>query len=248
MKGPTETVLTQLRSEIKSGQLTRLPSCRQLAAMTGLHRHTCAKILSKLREEGVIETHRGASSTIVKAAKNNPVDDAIDYLLKQGMTGAEVQEKLLKTLERRKAITIESPNMDLIKFELAGFPFSADGLTVSDQPGGEFLLQLSDISQISKEIWGQRCVGIVSKSETFRSHIKGAIVHGEVIEALPINNLVSSVFHFSTQVVCDYVIACRLKQAAVRHWEATGKRITITPVPYLNPKTIEDLRSKLIDV
>ena len=250
MEKATEDVLTRLRAEIKSGHLTRPPSSRSLASTTGLHRHTCIKILSQLRSEGLIKTHRGTSSTIVKA-ENDPVAKAVDYLLNQGMTGAEAQKELLKALKRREAITIHGPNQDLIKFELDGFGFTfrSDGLTVSDHPGSEFLLQLSDVKDVSKQLKGQRCVGIISKSKAFRTHISGSLAQsGEIVEAEPIPRLVTSVFHFCKYVVCDYLIATKLKQFAIEYKRETGKGITVIPAPYLNPKTIDELRGKLINV
>lgn len=249
----SENVLAQLRARLRSGELSRVPSTRQLALETGYHRNTCAKILAKLRMEGLISVNVGAASTIC-GAKKNPVDDAIDYLLSQGMNFDAAKKAILESLQKRRGIFIKSPNEDLIRFELDGFTFNPGGLIISDQPQDcEFLLQLSDIRQISKKIKSQSqktvgAIGIVSRSEAFRSHVFGALDYdGEVMSVEPNVRLVSSVFAFCNQVVCDYLIAHKLNQFAIEYKREQSKTIILTPAPYLNAKTIDELRGKLIN-
>lgn len=243
-------LLCKLRTEIRSGQLTQIPSSRYLSITTRLHRNTCAKVLKSLADEGLITIHQGTIPTIVNVA-NNPVDDAIDYLLNQGLSFESASEKLLKALEKRRAVAISSnsQNKELIQLELEGFKFSPDGLIISDQPQDccEFLLQLSDIRDRVKEIKSQnsvRGIGIVSKSEAFRSHVLGALGNDqEIIAVEPIARLLNSMFNFCNQVICDYLIAEKLKAFA----QENRRTIRIIPVPYLHEQTIKDLRGKLTD-
>lgn len=243
-------VLAELRTQLRSGQLKRVPSTRQLAASTGFHRNTCSKILLKLKDEGLITVNSGAAPTII-GAENDPVDNAIDYLLNQGMDFNTAKKQILKALQKRKAIVINSPNEDLIRYELDGFNFNPSGLIISDQPqqGCDFLLQLSDIRPLIKNISIRGVVGIVSKSESFRNHVFGTLnCTGEIMSVEPTTRLVRSVFAFCHQVICDRLIADRLREYARQYKREHGKTITVIPAHYLHPQTIINLRGKLIDV
>lgn len=251
MEKKTATALAQLRAKLRSGDLRRVPSSRQLAMETGLHKNTCAKILNQLRQEGLI-SHKIGTIASLNGVANDPVDNAIDYLLAQGLDFDSAKEAIVKSLQKRKGITINSPNENLIRCELEDFKFNPNGLIISDQsPDCDFFLKLSDLKQISKEIKDResaKAIGIISGCQAFREHIFGFLDYdGEIISIEPISRLVGSAFAFCHQVICDYLIADKIKQLAVEYSRESGKRLIIIPAPYLHTQNQVDLRRKIID-
>lgn len=242
------SVLENLRAEIKSGRMSKVPSSRQLATQTQLHRHTCAKILSQLKSEGLIEVNSRSGSK-VRSILRDPIDTAIDHLLNQGMGFDDVQCALLRALEKRKGISIKSPNEKLIQCELQNFDLIENGLIISDQPDScDFLLQLSDIKEIGKTLKNQKVLGLVSGSETFKAHVIGSFsdLQSDILAVETTKSMVRSVFSLCAKVVCDYLIAPKLEQFAVEYRKETYKKVEIIPLPYLSKKSIDDLRKCLL--
>jgi GntR family transcriptional regulator len=93
----------------------RLPSTRQLAMQTGLHRNTISKVYERLEAAGFVEAHVG-SGIYVRALGQEPnqadtnnlaadphemVEQIIDGFLQRGYSLVQVRELLLQTLEER---------------------------------------------------------------------------------------------------------------------------------------------------
>lgn len=91
----------------------RLPSTRQLATITGLHRNTISKVYRQLEEAGLVESHAG-SGIYVKAQKDKEenlastypelpkfVKKSLDELLAKGCTLTQAKELFLAEIDWR---------------------------------------------------------------------------------------------------------------------------------------------------
>ncbi|MGK7946342.1 MAG: GntR family transcriptional regulator [Microcystaceae cyanobacterium] len=138
----SQQLLDQLRFAIASRQYSpghRLPSTRQLAMITGLHRNTVSKVYQQLEEQGLVESiagsgmyvkiqsNEGNSSQIAPLAQDYPdahqiVQKSLDELLLQGLTLSQVQELFLAEIEWRLQCTaqvlVTVPKQDLGAGEL----------------------------------------------------------------------------------------------------------------------------------
>ncbi len=117
----SKQLLDQLRFAIASRQYPpghRLPSTRQLAMITGLHRNTISKVYQQLEEQGLVESIAG-SGIYVKLQGNESglsqssplsqdypdaqqiIQKSIDDLIAQGLNLSQVQELILAEVEWR---------------------------------------------------------------------------------------------------------------------------------------------------
>jgi GntR family transcriptional regulator len=117
----SKQLFDQIRFAIASRQYPpghRLPSTRQLATITGLHRNTISKVYQQLEESGLVESMAG-SGIYVKAQKyetgnilDSPlftqypeaspvIQKSFDELLKQGLTLSQIKELLLTAIDWR---------------------------------------------------------------------------------------------------------------------------------------------------
>jgi GntR family transcriptional regulator len=132
----------QIQFAIASGQYTpghRLPSTRQLAMMTGLHRNTISKVYRQLEETGLIESiagsgiyvkvqgHEGNIKTSSGTNKQIPdvdrqVEGFIDGLLSQGFSLSQIKELFLWEVDWRlrcsSSVLVTVPRLDLGAGEL----------------------------------------------------------------------------------------------------------------------------------
>ena len=112
----------------------RLPSTRQLAMMTGLHRNTISKVYKQLEDTGLVESRAG-SGIFVKAqgheggtnnttSKDNPYPEAyqvvrhsLDELLKQGCSLTQARQLFLEEIDWRlrcsARVLVTVPTRDL---------------------------------------------------------------------------------------------------------------------------------------
>lgn len=117
----SKQLFDQLRFAIASRQYPpgqRLPSTRQLAMITGLHRNTISKVYQHLEEEGLVESiagsgiyvksqgHEGGTNFPSPLATDYPeatdlIQNSLDELLKQGLSLSQVQELFLAEIEWR---------------------------------------------------------------------------------------------------------------------------------------------------
>ena len=128
----------QIQFAIASGQYIpghRLPSTRQLAMITGLHRNTISKVYQNLEEAGLVESVAG-SGIYVKAqerkttaesdspliAKNKIIEETIDHLLELNSSLLQIQELFLEEINWRlsckEKVIVTVPNRDLSAGEI----------------------------------------------------------------------------------------------------------------------------------
>ncbi|MGK7932269.1 MAG: GntR family transcriptional regulator [Microcystaceae cyanobacterium] len=130
-------LLDQLRFAIASRQYPpghRLPSTRQLAMITGLHRNTVSKVYQQLEEQGLVESiagsgiyvkiqnNEGNSNQTYPLAQDYPeahqiIQTSLNELLLKGLTLSQVQELFLAEIEWRlrcnAQVLITVPKQDM---------------------------------------------------------------------------------------------------------------------------------------
>lgn len=245
----TKELTDKLRSELRSGEITVVPSTRYLATQYGFHRNSCAKALQQLKQEGLIDTQVGRVGIPI-STESNPVDKAIDHLLNLGMTLEQAQTKILESLNRRRKITVIGENKKLLESELKveGFNVGDNGFEVSDDPSkGDFWLMLSSLKYLKLDKQKVSSIGIISEWDDYRLHIKGSLhFTGDIIEATTKAGDIRSALHFCRIIICDRLIEATLKEFAKRYRQKHGGvPNTIIAVPYLNSQSIDQLRSKV---
>ncbi|MEB3312109.1 MAG: GntR family transcriptional regulator [Snowella sp.] len=139
----SKQLFDQIRFAIACRQYSpghRLPSTRQLAMITGLHRNTISKVYQQLEESGLVESIAG-SGIYVKAQKpegfgaylDSPIfqqypqasqliQQNLDELLTQGLSLSQVRELFLATIDWRlrcnAQVLVTVPERDLGAGEL----------------------------------------------------------------------------------------------------------------------------------
>ena len=113
----SKQLFAQIQFAIASGQYPpahRLPSTRQLAMITGLHRNTISKVYQQLEESGLVESVAG-SGIYVKiherehtVKSNSPVDNSVsaikeslDRILELGCTLQQVKDLFIEEIDWR---------------------------------------------------------------------------------------------------------------------------------------------------
>ncbi|WP_107670619.1 GntR family transcriptional regulator [Cyanothece sp. BG0011] len=138
----SKQLFDQIRFAIASRQYPpghRLPSTRQLATMTGLHRNTISKVYQQLEEAGLVESIAG-SGIYVKAQNNEDISfpesplftqypqesqlvyKSLDELLRQGLTLTQAKELFLAVIDWRlrcsAQVIVTVPSRDMGAGEL----------------------------------------------------------------------------------------------------------------------------------
>lgn len=138
----SKQLFDQIRFAIASRQYPpghRLPSTRQLATLTGLHRNTISKVYQQLEESGLVESIAG-SGIYVKAQRSEEtlipdspllsqypeasqlIQKSLDDLLWQGLTLSQVKEVFLAAVDWRlrcsAQVLVTVPKRDLGAGEL----------------------------------------------------------------------------------------------------------------------------------
>jgi GntR family transcriptional regulator len=134
----SQQLFEQIQFEIASGQYPhghRLPSTRQLATMTGLHRNTISKVYQQLEEAGLVKSVAGsgiyvqaqgyesiADEKFPVVGQNNLVKECIDELLDLGCTLTQIKELFLTEIDWRlrcrELVIVTVPTRDLKAGEL----------------------------------------------------------------------------------------------------------------------------------
>lgn len=129
----SKQLFAQIQFAIASGQYPpahRLPSTRQLAMITGLHRNTISKVYQQLEESGLVESiagsgiyvkHHGreniAESDSPIAISVNTIKESIDRVLELGCSIAQVKELFLEEIDWRLSccdrIMVTVPQRDI---------------------------------------------------------------------------------------------------------------------------------------
>ncbi len=113
----SKQLFAQIQFAIASGQYPpahRLPSTRQLAMITGLHRNTISKVYQQLEESGLVESIAGSGiyvklyerENIIEsdspvAISVNTIKESIDRVLELGCTIEQVKELFLEEIDWR---------------------------------------------------------------------------------------------------------------------------------------------------
>ena len=134
----SKQLFAQIQFAIASGQYPpahRLPSTRQLAMITGLHRNTISKVYQQLEESGLVESIAG-SGIYVKlherenmvesdsplAVSVNAVKESIDKILALGCTIEQVKELFIEEIDWRIScsdrIIVTVPQRDISAGEI----------------------------------------------------------------------------------------------------------------------------------
>ena len=129
----SKQLFAQIQFAIASGQYPpahRLPSTRQLAMITGLHRNTISKVYQQLEESGLVESVAG-SGIYVKIherenmAKSdspvvgliNSVKESIDRVLESGCSLEQIKELFLEEIDWRiscsERVIVTVPQRDI---------------------------------------------------------------------------------------------------------------------------------------
>ena len=113
----SKQLFAQIQFAIASGQYPpahRLPSTRQLAMITGLHRNTISKVYQQLEETGLVESVAGSGIYVklherentVKSdspvvASVNAIKESIDRVLELGCTIKQIKELFIEEIDWR---------------------------------------------------------------------------------------------------------------------------------------------------
>ncbi len=129
----SKQLFAQIQLAIASGQYPpahRLPSTRQLAMITGLHRNTISKVYQQLEESGLVESIAGSGiyvklhgrENIIEsdspfASSVNTIKESIDRVLELGCTIQQVKELFLEEIDWRLSccdrIIVTVPQRDI---------------------------------------------------------------------------------------------------------------------------------------
>lgn len=103
-------LVSQISFAIASGQIgpgEQLPSLRQLAMQTGLHRNTIAKVYQQLAAYGLIETREGSGVYVRQSAAADSstatatIQTCLQSLIQQGYRAEQIRELFLGILDWR---------------------------------------------------------------------------------------------------------------------------------------------------
>ena len=129
----SKQLFAQIQFAIASGQYPpahRLPSTRQLAMITGLHRNTISKVYQQLEESGLVESIAGSGIYVKLHERENTIDsdspviatvnavkESVDRVLQLGCTIDRVKELFIEEIDWRIScsdrIIVTVPQRDL---------------------------------------------------------------------------------------------------------------------------------------
>ncbi|MEL6442128.1 MAG: GntR family transcriptional regulator [Cyanobacteria bacterium J06621_8] len=162
----SKQLFAQIQFAIASGQYPpahRLPSTRQLAMITGLHRNTISKVYQQLEESGLVESIAGSGiyvklherENIVQSDSPvniaiNAIKDSIDRVLEVGCSLEQVKELFLEEIDWRiscgERLLVTVPERDIGAGEIIRKELE-DSFAVAIE-----LIELEKIPQILAEI------------------------------------------------------------------------------------------------
>ncbi len=132
----SKQLFAQIQFAIASGQYPaghRLPSTRQLAMITGLHRNTISKVYQNLEDKGLVESIAGSGIYVKNLEIENQIDspsvahshviqETIDSLLGQGCSLKAIRELFLEEIDWRlrckEKVIVTVPSRDLSAGEI----------------------------------------------------------------------------------------------------------------------------------
>ena len=132
----SKQLFAQIQFAIASGQYPtghRLPSTRQLAMITGLHRNTISKVYQNLEDKGLVESVAGSGIYVKNPELETQIDsptiahshiiqETIDSLLGQDCSLEKIRELFLEEIDWRlrckEKIIVTVPSRDLSAGEI----------------------------------------------------------------------------------------------------------------------------------
>ena len=162
----SKQLFAQIQFAIASGQYPpahRLPSTRQLAMITGLHRNTISKVYQQLEESGLVESVAGSGiyvkthereSTIKSdsplVGSVNVLKESIDRVLELGCSLAQIKEIFLEEIDWRISccdrVIVTVPQRDISAGKIMQQELQ-DSLSIDIK-----LIELEQLPQILAEI------------------------------------------------------------------------------------------------
>ena len=154
----SKQLFAQIQFAIASGQYPaghRLPSTRQLAMITGLHRNTISKVYQNLEDKGLVESVAGSGIYVKNpeletqldspsVAHSHVIQETIDSLLEQGCSLQETKELFLEEIDWRlrckEKVIVTVPSRDLSAGEImhqeliSSLQISVDLVTLEELP------------------------------------------------------------------------------------------------------------------
>ncbi len=115
-------LFNQIRFAIATRQYPpghRLPSTRQLATLTGLHRNTISKVYQQLEEDGLVESLVGSGIYVKPQGKNlspilkeypianDLIQKTLDNLIKQSLSLSQIRELFLAEIDWRTRCAVK---------------------------------------------------------------------------------------------------------------------------------------------
>ena len=162
----SKQLFAQIQFAIASGQYPpghRLPSTRQLAMITGLHRNTISKVYQQLEESGLVESVAGSGiyvkihgresllesdSPLVNSS--NAIKEGIDRVLELGCNLAQIKELFLEEIDWRISccdrVLVTVPERDLSAGEIMQQELQ-DALQISVE-----LVKIENLPQLLEQI------------------------------------------------------------------------------------------------
>ncbi|MEO0949467.1 MAG: GntR family transcriptional regulator [Cyanobacteria bacterium J06641_5] len=174
----------------------RLPSTRQLASLTGLHRNTISKVYRQLEESGLVESQAGSGIYVkVLGHEGVPIErgteevigtqlvqQSIDRLLSQGYALAEIREMFLGEIDWRllcsARVLVTVPSSDI----------GAGKLIMQDlEPELDIPVQLVPLEELA-DVLAQTESATVVTSRYFTGEAEAAIAEaGAGARAIPVD-------------------------------------------------------------
>ena len=162
----SKQLFAQIQFAIASGQYPpahRLPSTRQLAMITGLHRNTISKVYQQLEENGLVESIAGSGIYVKRherenitepdspvAASVNAIKESIDRVLELGSNIEQVKELFLEEINWRisccERVVVTVPERDVGAGEIIQQELK-DSFSIEVE-----LVELEKLPQILEEI------------------------------------------------------------------------------------------------
>ena len=163
----SKQLFAQIQFAIASGQYPpahRLPSTRQLAMITGLHRNTISKVYQQLEESGLVESIAGSGIYVKLHERENVADEldspvaasikeikeAVDRVLELGCTIDRVKELFSEEIDWRISccdrVVVTVPQRDISAGEIIQKELQ-DSLSIDIE-----LIELEKLPQILEEI------------------------------------------------------------------------------------------------
>ncbi|MDX1976762.1 MAG: GntR family transcriptional regulator [Pseudanabaenaceae cyanobacterium bins.68] len=102
---PAVQLFDRLSFMISSGQYlpgSQLPSIRQLALWTGLHRNTIAKVYQNLKQTGLVEARGGAGVYVRQGRSAGQVAAVVEEFLGQGLTLEQIKNLFWQEIDWRR--------------------------------------------------------------------------------------------------------------------------------------------------